>query len=1701
MRKISLLVSLILVAVSAGMCQQDPSTGGGFKPYGSFEGSDMDSVNLENGNVMLHIPIASYPQRGGQLKFSISARMSNIAWAIQTTTNPLNPNIVSEHWYLPLQSAGVHVVFDGVPSGTELMDQSNLTWNGIDGIQIQSPDGTSHFLEPASTAAATSGPGDWRAMDATGYLVHLSTGTGDTTYGLSSNGIRTTYTTSGTVIQDPNGNQMSCVGSTGVWTDTLGRVFPPASCGALIQSGTYKNGLPIGSYSVPGVFSGTATSDYTGCTGSPSSANILTLPGYGSSSSTITVKLCYRTYSLTSNMGGTYVNNKSTGSTAAIAETTTSKALLHDIVLPNGTAWLFDYDGRGDLSKVTYPTGGSISYTWNEYAPSNADQNGGGRIWIATKAINNGTATSTWNYSQCGGTVTGTYGTCTVTDSNQNDTVHVFSSACSTPQNDLDGFETSTQYYSGTGSGRTLLRKIDRTYSSASFPWHSLSPSLPGCMNTVLTATTTTLSDVGKVSKTTTTYDTAGGALIYMTVNSVPQQYSYATTFGLPVSSTVTDYGSGSPGATTRQTGTTYVWQSSSAYLSGNLLSRVATSKILDGSGNLCSETDMAYDQTSLQSSGITKQHVTVSGTLGNLTTTTRQLSATPCQSGATWTPVAATTSYYDTGVPYQVTDPGGHTTTYSYSSSYYGAYVTQTTLPSTTNAGGTFTHITSGTYDFNTGLVDSYTDENGKTSNYTYDSMNRMVTAVFPDTDSSGDHGETDFYYPDAVTIERKQRLQGSLWSDEYMQLDGLARTSRTMTYNAQSGNSWNQEDTCYDGLGRVSFKSYTYQGTGFGISKVCSGAGDSTTYDALGRTLAVQHSDGTRATNSYAGSAVDSLTEGNGTTTMERVTQTDSRGNLISVCEASSNTLAGTSGTPLSNCGLDVAKAGFLTTYTFDALGNIKTASQAGLTTRTFTYDSFNRLTSSFNPESGTTSYSWNTDNELITRTRSAANVPGTSSTTSTTYTYDPLHRNLSKSYSDGSTPTANYVYDGGTWLGKSVASGDGHLVYVYTGSSASSPRTADLQWSFDAIGRALQTGRCLPSTCPGTIYEQDYTYDLLGNILTGTDGLGHTMTWTYNAASAVTAVQASFASPSLLSGIVYGPFGITSATLGNTQTESDGYDGRGRLTSIKYTNTSSQTTYSATLTPAPDGSLTSSADSVNGTWTYGYDEFNRLKTASASSGPFNGLTVSWGYDRYGNRLSQAGSGTYGGSIYQGSFSFASNQISGYCYDAVGNLLDLQSCAAAGSNHLYTYDAEGRLIATAGYVYEYSAAGERVSKDNSSGTPTTFYLSDGSGNQIAELNASLVVQHINVFSGKRLVGTYTPSSGKLYYAYSDWIDTKRYETDSSGTFVNSWTSLPFGDSLASTNTSAVDATEHHFTGREHDSESGLDYFMARYYQSQTGRWLLPDWSDTPVAVPYATFSNPQSLNLFTYVGNNPVNVVDPDGHVGPEGNTTSNPQGSSMEQHSINCSSGGGALDGSEPDCLVDANAGIMDDAVQPSNQQAQQVQQSQTTNTAQQQIGKDPTLPTEVQPPPPSSADKVATTLIPKSPLQLGLLVGTEGLGDLAEAGIALARVSELASALGKTKDFVTLAVTETEEGIKVISSSENALRPAVRALLKEGEVAAKGTGHAEVTGVNAARQMGLTPTGVAASRAICPSCADFLRNAGVAALSFLKETLTF
>jgi RHS repeat-associated protein len=104
--------------------------------------------------------------------------------------------------------------------------------------------------------------------------------------------------------------------------------------------------------------------------------------------------------------------------------------------------------------------------------------------------------------------------------------------------------------------------------------------------------------------------------------------------------------------------------------------------------------------------------------------------------------------------------------------------------------------------------------------------------------------------------------------------------------------------------------------------------------------------------------------------------------------------------------------------------------------------------------------------------------------------------------------------------------------------------------------------------------------------------------------------------------------------------------------------------------------------------------------------------------------------------------------------------------------------------------------------------------------------------------------------------------VGTKREVTNSAGSYSTSFSSGPFGD-YQSQGGSGTDPSEQHFTSKHRDIESGLDYFPARYYNSYLGRFMSPD----PSALTFADPLNPQSLNLYAYVNNNPLSFVDPTG------------------------------------------------------------------------------------------------------------------------------------------------------------------------------------------------------------------------------------------
>src|SRR5207248_8532803 len=119
----------------------------------------------------------------------------------------------------------------------------------------------------------------------------------------------------------------------------------------------------------------------------------------------------------------------------------------------------------------------------------------------------------------------------------------------------------------------------------------------------------------------------------------------------------------------------------------------------------------------------------------------------------------------------------------------------------------------------------------------------------------------------------------------------------------------------------------------------------------------------------------------------------------------------------------------------------------------------------------------------------------------------------------------------------------------------------------------------------------------------------------------------------------------------------------------------------------------------------------------------------------------------------------------------------------------------------------------------------------------------------------------------------------TERARTKSSGSLCESVTSYAFGDGQAVTyaNGCSADNSPLHFTGKERDPESGLDDFGARYYSSTQGRWFSPDWSADPKGIPYANIGNPQTLNLYGYVGNNPTSGIDASGHYSAHGSALS--------------------------------------------------------------------------------------------------------------------------------------------------------------------------------------------------------------------------------
>ncbi len=130
--------------------------------------------------------------------------------------------------------------------------------------------------------------------------------------------------------------------------------------------------------------------------------------------------------------------------------------------------------------------------------------------------------------------------------------------------------------------------------------------------------------------------------------------------------------------------------------------------------------------------------------------------------------------------------------------------------------------------------------------------------------------------------------------------------------------------------------------------------------------------------------------------------------------------------------------------------------------------------------------------------------------------------------------------------------------------------------------------------------------------------------------------------------------------------------------------------------------------------------------------------------------------------------------------------------------------------------------------------------------------------------FNGKRTARLDLPSATVHYY-FANHLGSTSVVTSNTGAIQDESDFYPFGGERVITDT---DPNHYKFTGKERDTESNLDNFGARYYSSQYGRFISADWSATPIPVPYADFTDPQTLNLYAYVRDNPISKVDADGH-----------------------------------------------------------------------------------------------------------------------------------------------------------------------------------------------------------------------------------------
>jgi RHS repeat-associated protein len=749
-----------------------------------------------------------------------------------------------------------------------------------------------------------------------------------------------------------------------------------------------------------------------------------------------------------------------------------------------------------------------------------------------------------------------------------------------------------------------------------------------------------------------------------------------------------------------------------------------------------------------------------------------------------------------------------------------------------------------------------SSTDALGLNTSYTYDSMgNVLIKFINP---CGG--GLVWNFNPTSVFDEfRPEADFPEILLPEPEPQSGCSSLTWTYTYNL-----FQEVLTATDPAGNVTTNTYDSSGNLLSTTSPSpdgSHPGSATTlaYDSKGELTSVADPRGNLTSISYtpAGLIASTTDAQNHSTTLEY----DARGNRLAVTDALGNSTTFTYDV-MNRLTQTTQPGSVTTTFGYDYRGRRTTVTDPNGKATHYAYDDADRQTSVTDAAGNATAYWFDTENNLTTLTDAAGHATSFSydpqgRTTSVTfpvgretYSYDSLGNLLSKTDRNGHTIT--YLYDKlDRVTGKQYPDSTG-VNYAYDILSHLTQvvdSTGTYDFTYDNMGRLTQASTQY-SFLSGQTLVNHYTYDADSNRASLANPQGGVTSYGYDSLNHLTNVT-DFAGR--LFAFNYDALGRrTGLTRPNGVNTSYTYDSLSRLLSVLHQAGSTMLDGVSYAYDAAGNRTAKTTLPGNLTYSYNYDPVYELTQATRSSD--GKATEKYTYDAVGNRLTQPGV-PY---VYNVSNEMTSREGVPYTYDASGNALSKTNSGGATS---YAWDFENRLTSVSkpdGSVlsFRYDPFGRRIQKSSPSGTTTYVYDGD---NIIEELNGATGTLGERYTYGpgidEPLVGQRQP---QIFYYDADGLGSITSLTTPTGSVAATYTYDSFGFMTGSTGSAT---NWFRYTARQFDSDTGLYNYRARYVDPTIGRFI----SEDPIRFMGGT-------NFYRYVGNSPLDFVDPFGLCPPK-------------------------------------------------------------------------------------------------------------------------------------------------------------------------------------------------------------------------------------